>query len=238
MKSKIIISILIILVVTGILVYKSNLNLETIIQDNDSATALSTTTLETNIPSITTENNAQVVISSIDDTPTTPSIPVPNLDKPLVFPETFTDAQRKDFGTRIDQYVALLKKDKLDFNAWIDLGLYRKNIKDYQGAFEAWNYASAIYPKDSLPVLNIASLYGYDSRDIVKAEMYYQKAISLEQVLDYPYFAAAMFYEEVMQDIPKAISVVEKGIRVIPSSLELRAYKSGLEETLAKATKS
>ena len=107
----------------------------------------------------------------------------------------------------------LCLKDKLDFNAWIDLGLYRKNIKDYQGD-EAWNYASAIYPK-TLAGVNIASLYGYDSRDTVKAEMYYQKQ-SLEQVLDYP----CCYVHRVMQDIPKAISVVER-IRVILSSLEL-----------------
>lgn len=231
MKSKIIIFILGIIVISGII--------WAVGYRTDSGSTSEVSPIATSTPSetdgVVTENNAPAIITSgVQKTNfIVPSIPTPVFDKPLVFPENFTDAQKKDVQAHVDQYVAELKANEFAYEAWIDLGLYRKNIKDYQGAFEAWNFASSMYPDDTLPLLNIASLYGYDLRDTSKAEKYYAKAIDLKSPLDYPYFAAAMFYEEVLQDIPKAISIVEIGIKAIPSSLELRAYKSGLEETLA-----
>jgi hypothetical protein len=239
MKSKILI-ILSVIVVVGVIifVFKSAPRTKKVDMEKPSVVATSTKSQssEVNQTGIVTENNAPVVISSVtkDTTSVTPAIPAPNFSKPLVFPATFTDAQKKDVQTHVDQYVAELKKDKLTFNAWIDLGLYRKNVQDYQGAFEAWNYASLIQPTNALPVINTASLYGYDVHDQVKAEKYYLKAIGVEPTLEYGYFVTAMYYQEVLNDIPKAISIVEKGIKAIPSSLELRSFKSSLQESIPK----
>ncbi|MEN9614106.1 MAG: hypothetical protein RLZZ347_413 [Candidatus Parcubacteria bacterium] len=227
MKSKIAISLIVLVIIGGLLwAYKVNRGVSL------GVTTSATSTVE----GVVTQNNAPVVVTSGTQTTTSllPTIPTPNFSKPLVFPANFTDAQKKDMQTHVDGYIAELKKDKLDFNAWIDLGLYWKNVQDFQGAIDAWTYASAIQPTNALPVINIASLYGYDIHDNAKAEKYYLKAISIEPKLEYAYFVTAMYYQEVENNIPKAIVIVEKGIKAIPDSLELRSFKSSLKDSLPK----
>ena len=225
MKSKIILGTIALLSIAGIYSFVQKANKVAIVSPASNATS----SIDTKNASVITENNMPVIIGEITKSPSVePKIPVPNLSRAITFPATFTDVQKKDAQEKLDAIIKTLKASKSDFNGWIDLGLYRKLIEDYDGARLAWEYAGALQPTNSLPFLNLANLYGYYIHDNIKAENYFAKAIKVDPTTEYLYFMAENFYQDALKDIPKAISVVEQGIKAIPSSIELRALKTSL----------
>ncbi len=111
----------------------------------------------------------------------------------------------------------------------INLGIYREKIKDYDGAAEAWEYASAIRPFDPVPLINLGDLYGYYVHDNQKAEEYFLKAIEAKPNEAYSYYRAYEFYMDISETV-KAKSVLERGIAADPAgSGDLKAALSNLK---------
>ncbi|MBI2049237.1 MAG: hypothetical protein HYT29_02290 [Parcubacteria group bacterium] len=128
------------------------------------------------------------------------TIPVPGLNRPIVFPGGYSAEEAEEITGQIAILVDALKTDSNRFNEWIDLGMLRKSIEDYGGAREAWEYASAIRPGNSLSFVNLGMLYGYYLREPLKAEANLLHAIENEpRFLDF-YARMTDFYVEVMND--------------------------------------
>lgn len=53
----------------------------------------------------------------------------------------------------------------------------KRNSGDFEGAITAWQYASAIWPKNSLSFANLAAIYHYDLKEYEKAEQNYLSAL-------------------------------------------------------------
>jgi len=123
-----------------------------------------------------------------------------------------------------------LKTDSKNFDLWINLGLYRKLAEDYGGAKQAWEYASILRPKFSLPFLNLANLYGYYIKDLKKAESNFLEAIEVESTETYSYVATANFYIEVLNDKNKAIAIIKEGIKNNPKVEELKSILTEFEQ--------
>lgn len=88
------------------------------------------------------------------------------------------DAVRKDLERQIVEATAVLKQDYNNLAPWIALGLARKAFEDYEGAMEAWEFASVIRPQNSLSFANLGFLYGSYLKDYVRAEKNYLRAIA------------------------------------------------------------
>ena len=148
---------------------------------------------------------------------------IPNLDRPIVVPESTPPAIKEEIINKINGFVALLKQDPDLFNEWLGLGIYRKEIKDYEGARQAWEYASVIRPKNSVSFGNLGVLYGYYLQNGALAEENYLKSIENDPKLPYLYAQTADFYLEVMNNPQKAREILEKGLKAIPGDESLEA---------------
>ena len=138
----------------------------------------------------------------------------PTIDRPILFtdstPKEMQESMRKEIGN-----IALsLKTDGTNFNNWMDLGLLRHTIGDYEGAREAWEYASALRPKNSISFSNLGNVYGYYLKDAAKAEKNLLQAIANDTKLVYLYMQTYDFYRDVLKDSVKAKGIIEKGVAV------------------------
>ncbi len=153
----------------------------------------------------------------------TSTLPIPpSLERKIVFPEETLDVVREKTTTEINKFVGILKKDPTNFESWIDLGIYRKLIEDYEGAKEAWQFASILRPNSALPVSNLGNLYGYYLKDKTKAEEYYLNSLTIEPNVGFWYYQAYVFYREVMQDESKAREIIERGVKNNPGDEDLK----------------
>lgn len=147
----------------------------------------------------------------------------PNLDKEIVFDGGMTEEVKSILFEKIKTTIVKLKADNKYVDGWIDLGLYRKAIGDYDGAREVWEYAVSISPSNGLPNRNLGDLYGYYLQDAQKAEENFLKAIKKDpEQIEY-YFKIVEFYRDIVKDTTRARKVVEKGILLNPNSEELKA---------------
>lgn len=151
------------------------------------------------------------------------TIPIPDLDRVIVIPETTHSSKKQEIIDRIHTLVGLLKENTQSYNEWIDLGALRKSIEDYEGARQAWEYASAIRPKNSVSFGNLGVLYGYYLQNPTLAEKNYLKAIENDPKLPYLYMQTADFYLEVLKDTKKAKNILEKGLIEVPGDEALKA---------------
>lgn len=154
--------------------------------------------------------------------------PIPDLNRAINIPASTPHSQKEEITSKINALVALLKQDPDLFNEWLNLGLLRKSIEDYEGARQAWEYASSIRPQNSLSFGNLALLYGYYLKNPVLAEKNYLKAIENDLKLPYLYAQAADFYLEVLNQPEKAREILQKGLQMIPGDLGLQSALENL----------
>ena len=80
-----------------------------------------------------------------------PNIPQPLLDRPINFPIVSNAEYNKMVEQKINTIIARLKKAPLLFDDWNSLGQLWQSIDDYEGAKEAFVYASALSPSNPIP---------------------------------------------------------------------------------------
>ena len=145
-------------------------------------------------------------------------IPVPDLDRPVEFKSDVPNVIKIDTLGKISAVSESLKQNSDSLDNWINLGLLRKSIGDYEGARDAWEYASAIRPKNSLSFGNLGFLYGYYLNNNEKAEKNFMRAIENDSKLVYLYYQSFEFYRDKMKDDTKAKEIIKKGIAEIPAN--------------------
>ena len=155
--------------------------------------------------------------------------PAPALDRFIINNKDLPPEARPILLKKLEDTSALLKKDTNNLELWVDLGIYRKTAGDYEGARDAWEYATVIRPEGSVAYSNLGDLYAFYLKDFVKAEKYFLQAIQNEPTGIYLYFKTAEFYRDVLKNIPKARAIVEQGISSNPSSTDLKSLLSSLK---------
>lgn len=116
----------------------------------------------------------QIIDTSIDTDGSDLIKQTPNSELPDTTPalerSTSGLAPSPDMVKSIQNAVATLKKNPGSFDDWILLGIYRKQIGDYEGALLAWEFAIKVRPDDAIPKNNIGMLYYLYLKDYPKAE--------------------------------------------------------------------
>lgn len=111
------------------------------------------------------------------------------------------------------QKISEILKGNYDYlQGWLQLGILRKQIGDYEGAIEAWNFAGVIRPNVATPFLNLADLYAYYIKDHKRAEASFLAAIKVEPTSGFAYFQIASFYRDILRDNARAKAILEQGI--------------------------
>lgn len=137
---------------------------------------------------------------------------IPDLDRPIKITANLTDDERQKATLDIEEIVGTLKGNSDYFDGWLQLGILRKMMGDYEGAVEAWEFAGVIRPKSTISFLNLADLYAFYIRNNALAEKSFAKAISADPKNGFAYFQAASFHRDVLQDTAKAKEILERGI--------------------------
>lgn len=106
--------------------------------------------------------------------------PAPTLERSTDFKNTLAPQVKAIMLTRIEDNIKELKKDPLNVNEWIMLGVNRKSLGDYEGARDAWEYAKALAPTDLVAWNNLGDLYHFYLKDYVKSEENWKKTIALK----------------------------------------------------------
>ncbi len=71
----------------------------------------------------------------------------------------FTEAQKEKLYADIRAHARVVADDPDTLFSWIQLGNLKKMIGDFEGARDAWEYASLIRPSNSVSFANLGELY-------------------------------------------------------------------------------
>lgn len=89
----------------------------------------------------------------------------------------FSEEQREKIYSDIRRLAASVKENPNFLFGWTQLGLLKKMIGDYEGARDAWEYASLIRPTNSLSFANLGELYWRYLHDYPAAEKNFRISI-------------------------------------------------------------
>ncbi len=153
---------------------------------------------------------------------------VPNLDRSVVFESGYSIEQREKIEGQVKILTDALKIDPDRFNEWTDLGLLLKSSGDYEGARQAWEYAGAMRPENSLSFSNLGVLYGYYLNKPLKAEANLLHAIENEPLFLNHYMRLTDFYLEVMKNKNAALGFLNRSIAKYPEWEDLKKLKEGI----------
>lgn len=117
---------------------------------------------------------------------------MPDLDRKIVVTENLSTEVRLRAINDIGTIVAKLKEDYDRREEWLNLGIWRKTIGDYEGAAEAWKFATIIRPNDPVAFHNLGDLYSQYLPDFPKAEKYYLTAIE-KDTSHQPFFYVKLY---------------------------------------------
>lgn len=179
---------------------------------------------------MTGEGKVEVV--PIDDTKLPPAPSLSRVETPLstIAPEVVKAVQIQMANT-----IENLKKDSKSQDNWITLGGERKNLGDYVGARDAWEYAKVLNPTNIVPWNNLGDLYHFYLKNYVKSEENWKKTISLKPEYIQGYRGLYELYTYSMKEKSSEIpAMLKQGIAKNPSSADLKALLADYEKTLIK----
>lgn len=116
-----------------------------------------------------------------------------------------------------------LKKDPNNELGWLNLGVYRKMLGDYQEAANIINYVAIVWPDDYAPYNNLADLYQFYSKNYPLAEKNWLKVIELRPNYLQAYENLYNLYKDpnYKEKEAKALPVLLQGLGANPKSIEL-----------------
>jgi hypothetical protein len=131
-----------------------------------------------------------------------------------------------------------LVKKNTSFNDWIALGLERKLLNDYINAAVDWEYASALYPQNTVSFGNLGDLYFNFIKDNAKAETNYVTAIK-NNPADTQYYTDLQAVYFAQGNTSQGIDIVKQGVAKNPEAVDLyinlaRYYAAQHATALAK----
>ena len=134
----------------------------------------------------------------------------------------------------LEKSIEAVKKNPNDIN-WIDLGIQRKQLGDYEGARDVWEYAKAMEPGNIVPWNNLGDLYHFYLKNYAKSEENWKKTIALKPDYAQGYRGLYELYTYSMKEKASEIPVMLKqGLVKNPGASDLKALLAEYEKTLVK----
>ncbi|OHA00778.1 MAG: hypothetical protein A3H71_01920 [Candidatus Sungbacteria bacterium RIFCSPLOWO2_02_FULL_48_13b] len=139
----------------------------------------------------------------------------------------FTEAQKASIQKSILDAAGSIDANPDLLAPWLQLGLYKKVIGDFEGARDAWEYASQIRPQNVVSFNNLGELYGsrYYLPDFLKSELNFQQAIKNDPTYIQAYISLSELYR---YSYTEKSSLAEKtlfdGLKSNPDHTDLISY--------------
>lgn len=137
---------------------------------------------------------------------------IPSLDRPITFPASFPEQAKKIMSDKMAATTAALRKDAQRYDDWLNLAIFRKQIDDFEGARQIWEFLAATNPDKPIPFANLANLYAFDLKNPALAEENFIKALAKGPKEMFVWRQAYEFYRFVKKDDSKAKDMLQKGI--------------------------
>lgn len=102
---------------------------------------------------------------------------MPDLDKSVAVAANIDAGLKKRFMDEISVLVNSIKDNFNHLNLWLQLGILKKTLGDYEGAAEAWQFANLAWPQNAISFNNLGNLYGFYLKDFPESEANYLKSI-------------------------------------------------------------
>jgi tetratricopeptide (TPR) repeat protein len=155
---------------------------------------------------------------------------MPDLDREIVVKDdTLPEESKNRAISEIKMIIAILKNDYDRREEWLNLGLWRKSIGDYEGAAEAWKFVTVIRPDDPVAYHNLGDLYSQYLPDFPKAEQYYLTAIE-KDTEHQPFFYVKLyeFYRYYSKKPDLAEKILLDGLKTNPNNEYLQSLLDDL----------
>jgi len=158
---------------------------------------------------------------------------ISTLDRKIAVKANLQESTKNKAIMDIKEITAKLKEDYDQLQEWLQLGLLRNLIGDYEGAKQAWEFAAVIRPKDPVAFHNLGDLHWMQLSDFPKAEKYFSEAI--EKGPQHPLFYIKLhelYRYSYKEKSDLADDVLEQGIKTTGDP-----YLKSLLEEYRKETK-
>lgn len=153
---------------------------------------------------------------------------MPDLNKKWVIPQSFNQETREVLERRIADLNKVLKADYDKYDKWVDLGILRKLVGDYEEARNIWEFASIVWPDSVVAFHNLGDLYHFYLNDYKKAEVNKLQVIKLDPNYIPEYGLIYDLYKR-MYGIgdSRTVGILLKGLNVNPQSVDLMILTAG-----------
>lgn len=137
----------------------------------------------------------------------------------------FTEEQRGLLKQRLSDHAGSIDVNPDVLDPWLQAGLIKKMIGDFEGARDAWEYASLIRPNNFVSFKNLGELYWHYLPDYPRAEENFWKAIKNEPKYIDSYISLAELYRySYTEKSELAEGPLLEGLRENPDSKDLMIY--------------
>ena len=110
--------------------------------------------------------------------------------------------------------IARLKENYDRLEDWLNLGLERNLLGDYEGAIEAWEFATIIRPNDPVAYHNLGELYWLHVPNYPLSEKYFLKAIEIGPKNSLFYYKLYQLYRySYKEKVNLADDILDQGIK-------------------------
>lgn len=130
--------------------------------------------------------------------------------------------QRNELYQAIGEASRMLRGDPIFGQAWLQIGILKKAIGDYEGAADAWEYASIVRQESFVPPANLAQVYWYYLPDYPRAERQFREAIRRDPRQPALYVQLAEFYSfAYRENESQADEVLREGFEANPQNIDI-----------------
>jgi len=135
--------------------------------------------------------------------------------------ETMTEDILKDSLEELNLQYTKIQENSYVYIRWINIGILKKRLNDFEGTEEAWQTAISYSPDQSLAFGNLADLYLFNLQEYEKAEEYYLKVLDMRSD-NYTYYVGLVsLYRYNMTEKANLIEgIMLKGAETNPSEAE------------------
>lgn len=151
----------------------------------------------------------------------------------------FSESDKQEIYRSLQNFGKTVKKDPIFFNGWIQLGLLKKIIGDFEGARDAWEYASLLSPKNSISFANLGELYWRYLRIYPQAEINFKASIENNPKDPGTYVSLSeLYFYSLKEKSDLADDILLQGLAVNPQSMDFTKALARLYEKSGQYAKS
>lgn len=151
----------------------------------------------------------------------------------------FSESDKQEIYRSLQNFGKTVKENPSFFNGWIQLGLLKKTIGDFEGARDAWEYASLLRPDNSVSFANLGELYWRYLHVYPEAETNFKASIKNNPNDPGTYVSLSeLYFYSLKEKSDLADDILLQGLTVNPHSMDLTKALARLYEKSGQYAKS